>query len=96
MRNPEEVIIAPIVTEKTYQLANEQNKYTFKVHPDANKIEIKHAVEKLFKVKVAQVNTINVKPKKKRLGKFEGKTVQWKKAVVTLVPGDKIELFTAS
>lgn len=96
MRNPEEVIIAPIITEKTYTLANEQNKYTFKVHPDANKIEIKNAVEKLFKVKVVQVNTINVKPKKKRLGKFEGRTSKWKKAIVTLAPGDKIELFTAS
>jgi len=96
MRNPEDVIIAPIITEKSYRLANEENKYTFKVHPDANKIEIKNAVEKLFKVKVVKVNTINVKPKKKRLGKFEGRTAAWKKAIVTLKEGDKIEFFTAS
>jgi large subunit ribosomal protein L23 len=96
MRNPEDIIIAPIITEKSYKLAQEQNKYTFKVHPDANKIEIKNAVEKLFKVKVTSVNTINVKPKRKRLGKFEGKTSSWKKAIVTLKEGDKIELFIAS
>lgn len=96
MRNPEDIIIAPIITEKSYRHANEENKYTFKVHPDANKIEIKNAVEKLFKVKVVKVNTINVKPKKKRLGKFEGRTPAWKKAIVTLKEGDKIEFFTAS
>lgn len=96
MRSPEEVIIAPIVTEKTYRLANEQNKYTFRVHPEANKIEIKNAVEKLFNVKVEKVNTINVKPKRKRLGKFEGRTSKWKKAIVTLKEGNKIEFFTAS
>lgn len=96
MRNPEDVIIAPIITEKSYRLANEKNKYTFRVHPDANKIEIKNAVEKLFNVKVTNVNTINVKPKRKRLGKFEGKTHSWKKAIVTLKEGDRIEFFTAS
>lgn len=96
MRNPEDVIIAPIVTEKSYRLANEENKYTFRVHPDANKIEIKNAVEKLFNVKVVKVNTINMKPKRKRLGKFEGKTRRWKKAIVTLKEGDRIEFFTAS
>lgn len=95
MRNPEEVIIAPIVTEKSYA-ATENGKYTFKVHRDATKIEIKHAVEKLFNVKVVKVNTINVKPKRKRLGKFEGKTSAWKKAIVTLAEGDKIEFFEAS
>lgn len=96
MRSPEEVIIAPIITEKSYRLANEENKYTFRVHPDANKIEIKNAVEKLFNVKVVKVNTINVKPKRKRLGKFEGRTSSWKKAIVTLKEGDRIEFFTAS
>lgn len=96
MRSPEEVIIAPIVTEKTYRLANEENKYTFRVHPEANKIEIKNAVEKLFNVKVEKVNTINVKPKRKRLGKFEGRTSRWKKAIVTLKEGNKIEFFTTS
>ncbi|MCX7832108.1 MAG: 50S ribosomal protein L23 [Actinobacteria bacterium] len=96
MRNPEDIIIAPIITEKSYRLANEENKYSFRVHPDANKIEIKNAVEKLFNVKVLSVNTINVKPKKKRLGKFEGRTNRWKKAVVTLKEGDRIEFFAAS
>lgn len=95
MRNPESIIIAPIITEKSYRNA-EEGKYTFRVHPDANKIEIKNAIEKLFKVKVVQVNTLNVKPKRKRLGKYEGRTRKWKKAIVTLAPGDKIEIFGAS
>ncbi len=95
MRNPESIIIAPIITEKSYRNA-EEGKYTFRVHPDANKIEIKNAIEKLFKVKVVRVNTLNVKPKRKRLGKYEGRTRKWKKAIVTLAPGDKIEIFGAS
>lgn len=95
MRNPEDIIIAPLITEKSYA-ATEQGKYTFKVRRGATKIEIKHSVEKLFNVKVIKVNTMNVKPKRKRLGKFEGRTSAWKKAVVTLAEGDKIEFFEAS
>lgn len=95
MKSPEEIILGPVISEKAYK-GIEQSKYTFKVHPEANKVEIRNAVEKLFNVKVVKVNVINVKPKKKRLGKFEGKTSSWKKAIVTLREGDKIEFFEAS
>ncbi len=94
MQNPESIILRPIISEKAYK-GVEEGKYTFKVHPDANKIEIRHAIEKLFNVKVVKVNVMNQKPKKKRLGKFEGRTSSWKKAVVTLKEGDKIEFFEA-
>lgn len=93
MRDPHDVIIRPLVTEKSVNLAQEQNKYCFYVAREANKIEIKKAVEDLFKVKVLAVNTAIVKGKKKRVGKFTGMTPARKKAIVTLRPGDKIEVF---
>ncbi|AFV12757.1 50S ribosomal protein L23 [Thermacetogenium phaeum DSM 12270] len=93
MRSPHDVLIRPLVTEKAVNLAQEQNKYTFYVDKRANKIEIKKAVEDLFKVKVLSVNTINVKGKKKRVGRYEGRTPERKKAIVTLRPGDKIDIF---
>ena len=71
----------------------EQNKYTFKVDKKANKIDIKQAVEAIFKVKVTDVKTMNVKGKLKRLGRYQGRTPDWKKAIVTLQEGDKIEIF---
>ena len=80
---PEEIILAPIVTEKsndTMQLG----KYTFKVNKKATKIDIKRAVEKLFEVKVLKVNTMTVKGKEKRVGRSVGKTSDWKKAIVTI------------
>lgn len=86
------VIIRPIVSERSYALM-EENKYTFEVARDANKYQIKDAVEELFSVKVVSVNTINVKPKKKRVRYIAGFTRQWKKAVVTLAEGDSIEIF---
>ena len=86
------VIIRPIVSERSYALM-EQNKYTFEVARNANKYQIKDAVEELFSVKVVAVNTINVKPKKKRVRYVAGYTRQWKKAVVTLAAGDSIEIF---
>lgn len=92
MRTPLEVLKKPVVSEKTMNLLAE-NKYTFQVNPDANKIEIKHAVEKAFKVTVLDVKTINIKGKTKRVGKHVGKTSDKKKAIVTLKDGDKIEMF---
>ncbi|MFZ3172947.1 MAG: 50S ribosomal protein L23 [Carboxydocellales bacterium] len=92
MRSPYDVLKKPVVSEKTMGLLAE-NKYTFLVNPDANKIEIKHAVEKAFNVKVTDVKTINVKGKAKRVGRFVGKDSDKKKAIVTLKDGDKIEVF---
>jgi len=91
--DPYSIILRPIVTEKSMQLKETQNKVTFEVHPKANKQEIKAAVEKLFNVKVLSVNTLNVRGKKKRLGRVVGRTKNWKKAVVTLAPGHHIEFF---
>ena len=86
---PEEIIIAPIITEKSNDMV-QQGKYTFKVNKNATKVEIANAVEKLFEVKVLKVNTISVKGKKKRVGYHQGKTSDWKKAIVTIDtnPGD--------
>lgn len=92
MRDARDVIVRPIVTEKTMNLLAD-NKYTFIVDRNANKTEIRKAVEEIFKVKVDKVNTINVKGKKKRMGRFQGTTPQRKKAIVTLKPGHKISLF---
>ncbi len=88
MRN---VIKAPIITEKSAALA-ENNVITFKVDTKANKTQIKQAVETLFNVKVESVNTVNVKPKKKRVGRYVGKTNRVKKAIVKLKEGSSIEL----
>ncbi len=93
-KTAQDIIIRPIITEaSTDALAD--RKYTFKVAKDANKIEIKKAVEKLFKdVKVEKVNTMNVRGRKKRMGRNEGYTSAWKKAIVTITPDSKtIEFF---
>jgi large subunit ribosomal protein L23 len=90
--HPYEVIRRPVITEKN-TLLSEQNKYTFEVAKDANKPQIKAAVEMAFKVKVVSVNVIHVPGKMRRAGRRRGMTPSWKKAIVTLVPGDKIELF---
>ena len=86
-----EVIKAPIVTEKS-QAAKEEGKYTFKVDPKATKLEIKEAVEKIFNVKVKEIRTINVKVKKRRVGRYTGLTNRSKKAIVTLQEGQTIDL----
>jgi len=92
VKSPRDVIKRPLVTEKsTRQL--EENKYAFMVDVRATKTEIKEAVEKIFKVKVKEVNTLRVPGKTKRMGRFEGKTPEWKKAVVTLEKDNKIPLF---
>ena len=86
-----EIIKAPVVTEKS-QAAKEQGKYTFKVDPKATKLEIKEAVEKIFNVKVKEIRTINVKVKKRRVGRYTGLTNRSKKAIVTLAEGQTIDL----
>ena len=93
MRTPYDVIIKPIVTE-TSMMGMEDKKYTFEVAKDANKTEIKLAVENIFGVNVEKVNTVNVKGKKKRQGRYVGYRPNWKKAVVTLSAESKaIEFF---
>lgn len=86
------VIIRPVITERAYDLM-EEGKYTFEVAKKAPKEEIADAVEKLFNVHVLKVNTSNVKPKNKRVRYIEGKTRTWKKAIVTIAPGEQIEIF---
>ncbi|MDQ3914640.1 MAG: 50S ribosomal protein L23 [Actinomycetota bacterium] len=90
--DPRDVILAPIVSEKSYSLLD-QNSYTFKVHPDANKTEIRQAVEAIWGVKVLSVNTLNRKGKLKRFRFVEGRRPGSKRAVVKLAEGDKIEIF---
>ena len=87
-----EVIIRPVVTERSFKLM-EENKYTFEVAKNANKYQIRDAVEELFDVHVTNVNTMNVKPKPKSLGRNSGYTRSWKKAIVTVADGDTIEIF---
>ena len=90
--DPRQIIIRPIVSEKSYALIA-QNKYTFRVHPDAHKTQIRAAVQEIFDVQVADVKTMKVRSKPKRRGYTTGRTRSWKKAIVVLVPGDRIELF---
>lgn len=89
-----DIIVRPVVTEHSYDMM-EKNTYTFEVAKKANKIEIAKAVEQLFDVTVVKVNTLNVKPKKKRVRLQQGYTRSWKKAMVTLKEGDSIELFAS-
>jgi large subunit ribosomal protein L23 len=93
MKEAQEIIRRPLVTEKSGQQKETGNQYVFEVRKDANKIEIHKAVEQLFKVKVLQVHTLNVLGKEKRVGRKYGKRPDWKKAVVTLKEGDRIEFF---
>ena len=86
-----QIIIAPVVSEKATRAAEKRNEAVFKVARDAQKPEIKEAVEKLFNVKVSGVRTLNVKGKSKRFGRFEGKRSDWKKAYVTLAQGQEID-----
>lgn len=93
MREVHHIIISPLVTEKSTTQREGQNQYSFKVNKRANKIEIKEAVERLFKVKVREVRTATIRGKVKRLGKRFGKRPDWKKAVVTVKEGDRIDFF---
>lgn len=92
MKDPREIIIRPVITEHSYDQM-EKNTYTFEVAKASNKVEIRQAVEAIFNVSVVKVNTLNVKPKPKRVRAQLGKTRSWKKAMVTLKEGETIELF---
>ncbi len=91
--HPAQVLIRPVISEKSYEQIT-QNRYTFKVHPDAHKTQIRQAVEELFDVRVTHVNVVAMKPKPKRRGAFKGVRPGWKKAIVQLHPESKpIEIF---
>ena len=93
LTDPRDILISPVISEKSYGLLDE-NKYTFLVRPDANKTQIKIAVEKVFGVKVSDVNTLNRQGKRKRSrGTQMGKRKDTKRAIVSLAPGDRIEIF---
>ena len=91
MKHYSDIIIAPVITEKS-MLERQNNVYTFKVAKSATKDEIKFAVEEAFKVSVKKVNTLNTKAKRRRVGKYAGKTKTYKKAIVTLAEGSSIDL----
>ncbi len=92
MKDHRDVILAPVVSEKSYGL-HDEGRYTFIVHPSTNKTEIKQAVERIFGVKVASVNTLNRKGKKKRFGTRYGTRKDTKRAIVTLADGESIDIF---
>ena len=90
------VLVQPLLTEKITALRERTNTVGFVVHPDANRVQIKRAVEALLKVKVEKVNVMNVRGKMKRLGRFSGKQSDWKKAFVTLKKDEKLELYESA
>lgn len=87
------ILMHPVLTEKSTALREGHHKVAFAVHPSANKIEVKAAVEKMLNVKVVDVNMMKVRGKIKRLGRFAGRKPDWKKAIVTLKPGEKLDIF---
>ena len=93
MRDPRSIVKRALITEKGTVLRERRNQYTFEVARDANRIEIKQAVEKIFSVKVGEVRTMQMRGKVKRSRRDAGRRSDWKKAVVTLMPDQKIELF---
>jgi large subunit ribosomal protein L23 len=93
MSSPREIIKSPLVSEKSTNLRADQNKYVFEVDRKANKVQIKRAVEELFKVQVEEVTTMMMHGRPKKLGRFEGRRANWKKALVKLKKGETIELF---
>ncbi len=93
MKNPRDIILSPVVSEKSYDLIEDLNTYTFEIDPRANKTEVKQAIEIIFGVKVRRVNTQNRKGKLKRTGWVMGKRPDRKRALVTLVDGDEIDIF---
>lgn len=96
MKDPEDIIKVPLITEKGSLIGEKSNQVLFKVRPDANKIEVKKAVEVLFKVRVVKVRMIRYLGKIRRVGKTMGRLPQWKKAYVTLKEGDKIDFYGAA
>lgn len=93
MSNPRDIIIKPIITEKSVKLTDLDNKYTFEVKKGSNKTQVKQAVEAIFNVKVEKVNILNVRPKFKRMGKYAGTTSAVRKAVVKVAAGQSINLY---
>jgi len=91
--HPNEVLLAPVVSEKSYAQIEGSNTYSFRIHPDAHKTQVRQAVEELFEVTVERVNISHVKPKPKRRGLIRGTKPGWKKAVVQVREGDTIEIF---
>ncbi len=87
-----DIIVRPIVTEKTMRLTSDENKVTFVVAKDANKVSVAQAIKEIYNVKVEKVNIVNVHPKTKRVGRYEGKTNAYKKAIVTLPAGESIDV----
>jgi len=94
-KDPRDILLAPVVSEKSYGLLD-QGKYTFVVDPDANKTEIRQAVEELFEVRVLSVNVLKVQPKPKRRGLHKGTRQGWKKAIVKIDPTQEIEVFAGA
>jgi large subunit ribosomal protein L23 len=92
-KNPRDVVLEPVVSEKSYDLIQDYNTYTFVVDKRSNKTEIKQAVAEIFDVKVTRVNTINRRGKRKRTGWVMGKRADVKRALVTLAPGESIDIF---
>ena len=92
-KDPRQIVRRPLITERASQLQEDQNKYLFEVRRDANKIDIKRAMEAMFEVDVVKVNTSSVSGKVKRLGRFQGRRASWKKAIVTLAAGQTIDFF---
>jgi large subunit ribosomal protein L23 len=93
MKSSRNIILSPLVSEKGANMRTDQNKFIFRVDRKANKLQIKKAVEELFKVKVEDVTTLTMHGRPKRMGRFEGRRSDWKKAIVKLKKGETIELF---
>ena len=93
--HPNEVLLAPVVSEKSYSLISDR-KYTFKVHKDAHKTQVRQAVEELFEVHVENVNILKVQPKPKRRGQIKGTKQGWKKAIVQVAEGQEIQIFAGA
>jgi large subunit ribosomal protein L23 len=90
---PQEIVIRPLITEKTLRIAERTNAYTFQVRPSANKVQIRDAIERIFNVRVIAVRTQNCLGKFRRVGRYTGATSNWKKAVVKVKEGDSIEFY---
>jgi large subunit ribosomal protein L23 len=90
------ILVQPLLTEKITGLREKNNTVGFVVHPEANRVQVKQAVESLLKVKVEKVNLMNVRGKMKRLGRFSGRRSDWKKAFVTLKEGEKLEMYESA
>jgi large subunit ribosomal protein L23 len=91
--HPNEVLLAPVVSEKSYEQIETDHKYSFRVHPDAHKTQVRQAVEELFDVHVEAVNIVQVRSKPKRRGLVRGRRPGWKKAIVKIRAGESIEIF---